>query len=112
MGRTGFAAVVGLVLSISGGDARADCYDVFGCSERDRFRATDLRSGPTCEFLWTMRNSIYRQRGYCFATPRGVDTFGNEGCRYRDIARVPLNATERANAATILRVEREKGCSG
>lgn len=90
--------------------AQAACYDVFGCTDRNVFRARDLRDGPTCEFLWVMRNTIYQERGYCFRTPRAIAYLGNDGCRYRDLEAVPISRIERANAATIAGVEREMGC--
>jgi hypothetical protein len=109
-GRIRSGLVIGLLLA-GAGAASASCYDVFGCSDRTLFRAQDLRSGPNCEFLWAMRNAIYQERGYCFRTPRAISYFGNESCRFRDIDAVPLNRFERANAATILQVERELGCA-
>lgn len=103
------AALAGVFLTLSGA-AYGDCYDVFGCSERDRFKFEDLANGPNCDFLYTMRNRIYHQRQYCFKTGRAIATLGNENCRYRDMAQVPLSAVERANAALILQVEQAKGC--
>ena len=90
--------------------ARADCYDVYGCTDTDRFRLQDLLDGPNCNFLWTMRNAIYKERGYCFRTQRGIRAFGNAGCRYDDVEAVPLSAIERGNVATIQRAERMKAC--
>jgi len=37
--------------------ASADCYDVFGCSDKTYFRTADLQDGPNCEFLWLMRTA-------------------------------------------------------
>lgn len=90
--------------------AKADCYDVFGCSDRNYFRAQDLSNGPNCEFLWEMRNGIYAQRGYCFHSRRGIETMGNDRCRFYDVDEVPLNRYERANVATISSVESAMGC--
>ncbi len=90
--------------------ARADCYDVFGCSDRNRFRANDLMDGPNCDFLYMMRNNIYKERGYCFTTPRAIQTFGNAGCRFDNVNEAPLNTFERANVATIQSVEAAKHC--
>jgi len=90
--------------------ARAECYDVFGCSDKAYFRAADLRDGPNCEFLWAMRNSIFSQHGYCFHTQRGIRTFGNADCRFNDVNLVPLNNFERANASTIQSVETSMHC--
>lgn len=105
-----FRAAAVFALIAFGGVAAADCYDVFGCTDRDRFRVGDLKSGPNCEFLYVMRNGIYAQHGYCFQTPRGIATFGNAGCVSGDANALGLNATERANAATILQAEHAMGC--
>lgn len=98
------------VLTLAAGAVQADCYDVFGCSDHNIFRATDLANGPTCEFLYMMRNSIYKQRGYCFTTSRAIAMFGNAGCLHDSVRDAPLNRVEQANVATILSVERAKGC--
>ena len=91
--------------------AEADCYDVFGCTDRNRFNFEQLANGPNCEFLYEMRNRIYAEHGYCFKTARAISTFGNDGCRYADVNMVPLSNLERGNAATILQAERAKGCA-
>ncbi len=96
-------------LMISTG-VHAECYDVFGCSDRNYFRASDLMDGPNCDFLYMMRSSIYQERGYCFSTPRAIQTFGNAGCRFHGANEVPLNRFERANVATIKSVEAAKNC--
>ncbi len=88
----------------------ADCYDILGCTDRDLFLAAPHPTGPNCNFLWVMRNSILRQHGYCFHTARGKSEMGTEGCRYSDAASVPINSIERANIATIARAERLKSC--
>jgi hypothetical protein len=90
--------------------ACADCYDVFGCSERDRFNFEQLANGPNCDFLYAMGNRIYQEHHYCFKTARAIATLGNEDCRYNDVNQVPLSAIERGNAAVILRVEQAKRC--
>ncbi len=97
----------------AGPAAAADCYDILGCTDRDLFSnnfayLASPSMGPNCEFLWQMRNGIFAQRGYCFRTPRAIAVFGNEDCRYRNLADVPLNRIERANVATIARAERLK----
>lgn len=104
------ALVLAALVATAATPALADCYDVFGCSNRDRFAYRDLVSGPNCEFLWQMRNRIYQENGYCFATSRAIATFGNEGCRYVDADEVPMNRIERANVATIKRAEAALGC--
>jgi len=90
--------------------ALADCYDVFGCSDKNPFKLNDLLDGPNCDFLYTMRNAIYRQHGYCFKTARAIATFGNDGCSVDNAANLGLNALEQGNAALIARAESIKGC--
>ena len=105
-----FIALTGALLSYSSA-AHADCYEVFGCTERDRFNFEQLANGPHCEFLYSMRNRIYQQHQYCFKTARAIATLGNDNCRINDMGQVPLSAVERANAAVILQVEHAKGCA-
>ena len=94
----------------------ADCYDVLGCTDRNSFAAhysylaAPSPDGPTCDFLYVMRNTIYAQHGYCFKTARGIQEIGNSGCRIYDMAAVPLSQIERNNVATIQRAERAKRC--
>ena len=109
------AVLAAFVIANNVRPAAADCYDILGCTDRDLFSnnfdyLASTSIGPDCEFLWQMRNGIFAQRGYCFSSRRAIDIFGNEGCRYRNLADVPLNRIERANIATILRAERLKSC--
>lgn len=107
---SGLALLSVIFLALSAG-AQAECYDVFGCSDRNYFRASDLIDGPNCDFLYMMRNGIYKERGYCFATPRAIQTFGNAGCRFDSVNEVPLNRFERANVATLQSVEDALHCA-
>jgi hypothetical protein len=101
-----------LVLSILAAPmAKADCYDVFGCTAQNAFRLNDLLNGPNCEFLYVMRNRIYAEHGYCFRTPRAISTLGNDNCHVADVGQLGLNRLEQANAATILHAEHIKGCA-
>ena len=43
-------------------------------------------------------------------TAKAVKAFGNAGCLYHDVARVPRNDFERANISVIKEVENSKGC--
>lgn len=95
---------------------RADCYDILGCSDRSRFSRhadyLDSRTdGPTCEFLSTMRNRIYQEHGFCFATPKLREELGNDGCSVHDVGALALSPIESANVAAIARAERIKHCS-
>ena len=103
------AAVAALVAATTS-PVLADCYDVFGCSNRDVFRYRDLVSGPNCEFLWQMRNRIYQENGYCFKTARAIATLGNDGCRYASEGALPMNRIERSNVDTIKKAEAALGC--
>jgi hypothetical protein len=108
--RTGFAAAVaGLVTVAAGGQALADCFENIGCPNDHYIPKSQLRQ-LGCDPLWTVRNSIFRDNGYCFKTARAKELFSNEGCSYTDQAAVPLNAYERENVARIVSVEREMGC--
>jgi hypothetical protein len=104
---TGIAA---LGLMVMGGAASADCYDVFGCTNQNRFRFSDLMNGPNCEFLYEMRNGIYAAHHYCFVTPRAIAMFGNAGCRGQNPNALGMNGVELGNATTILQAEHAKGC--
>jgi len=64
----------------------------------------------SCEQLWFGRNSIYKEAGYCFKTPRAIAAFGNAGCQYDDINDVQLNPENRNFAAAIQHAERIKAC--
>ncbi|CAX24927.1 MAG: YARHG domain-containing protein [Methylorubrum extorquens] len=64
-----------------------------------------------CDELWGERNAIYKDAGYCFRTERAIRAFGNSGCKYDELADVPLPARQRADIADIQRQERENGCA-
>jgi hypothetical protein len=63
-----------------------------------------------CDELWAERNAVYAEAGYCFKTPRAIRAFGNAGCKYDDLADVPLSARDRAKVADILRQEQANRC--
>lgn len=65
----------------------------------------------SCEQLWFARNSIFKEAGYCFKTPRAISAFGNAGCRYDDIEAVQLTPENKNFASAIQRTERVKACS-
>jgi hypothetical protein len=64
----------------------------------------------TCDQLWFARNSIFKEAGYCFKTPRAIAAFGNAGCRYDDIEAVRLSPDNQHFAEAIQRAERIKAC--
>ena len=104
----GFVVTLALLAGISG--ASANCYELIGCDDSDTFRRADLRQ-LSCQSLWEVRNWIYKQNGYCFSTQRAKNAFGNEGCWITNQGQVKLNAFERQNVATIVAVEKARGCS-
>jgi hypothetical protein len=89
--------------------ARANCYELIGCTNKDYFQASQL-SQLGCQLLWDVRNAIYKENGYCFHTAKAIQYFGNAGCKYDDITLVPLNDVERANISAIKQMEAAKGC--
>lgn len=111
--RLSVTAVVALAASLAS-PVLADCYDILGCTDKDAFSAhysyLVAADGPTCDFLYTMRNLIYSQHGYCFKTARAIQEIGNAGCRFQNMADVPLSQIERNNVATIQRAETAKRC--
>jgi hypothetical protein len=115
-GRIGIAAVaalsiaaVGATLVASPSPARANCYELIGCTNKDYFKAAQLKQ-LSCQILWEVRNTIYKENGYCFHTQKAIKAFGNAGCKFDDAGDVPLNAAERHNVLAIKKVEAKKGC--
>jgi YARHG domain len=72
--------------------------------------AGDAPEHWNCQQLWTARNQIYKDGGYCFVTQRAVRRFGNAGCDYDDVSDVPLSANQRREVAEIVKYERAKRC--
>lgn len=103
------AAFAILTDAAAAGDDAVLCYEVVGCVQQRHISPRDAEK-LGCDQLWTVRNGIYAARGYCFSTQRGIDEFGNEGCRYSDQNAVPLNDYERANVKLIQSIERRRGC--
>ncbi len=64
----------------------------------------------SCDSLWTVRNSIYNDNGYCFKTAAAKAAFDNSDCTVANAANVPLNGVEKTNISRIVRVEKEKHC--
>ena len=108
----GAAAAFGFVMMAFAGatPAWADCYEVIGCTDSDRFDGDDLEEF-SCENLWHVRNRIYDENGYCFSTERGREAFDNSGCWIEDQADVALSEIERQNVDEIVEAEEENGCS-
>lgn len=115
-GRIGLAAVAilsiaaaGATLLASPSPASANCYELIGCTNKDYFKTSQLKQ-LSCQILWEVRNTIYKENGYCFHTQKAIQAFGNAGCKYDNMGDVPLNAAERHNVLAIKKVEAKKGC--
>ena len=115
-GRIGLAAVAALSIAAAGATllaspspARANCYELIGCTNKDYFKAWQLKQ-LSCQILWEVRNTIYKENGYCFHTQKAINAFGNAGCKYDNAGDVPFNAAERHNVIAIKKAEAKKGC--
>ena len=93
---------------VTASPAQANCCENFGCTSE--YFAVHQLEQASCQVLWEVRNTIFKERGYCFGTAKAVKAFGNAGCLYDDVARVPRNDFERANISAVKGVERSKGC--
>src|SRR3954449_3874096 len=62
-----------------------------------------LSHAQSCQSLWVERNTYYKDGGYCFKTSRGINYFGNAGCRYDSENAVPLSRSPRERVAAISR---------
>lgn len=89
--------------------AYANCYELIGCTDQQYFKPYQLQQ-LGCQPLCDVRNTIYKENGYCFHTAKAIKYFGNAGCLYDNAADVPLNKYERKNVAAIKKVEKSKGC--
>lgn len=109
MHRTLQAAVVVFGVAGAVGPAAADCYELIGCPNDHNIPVSELRQ-LSCDSLWTVRNAMYDEGGYCFKTAKALAVYSNDGCLYNDAAQVPLNSYERTNISRIGEVEKSKGC--
>lgn len=99
---------LGAFITTSGSPAYAGCH-LIDCVE-NVFIKREQVAKKSCEDLWILRNSIYKDAGYCFKSARAIKWFGNAGCQHDDEAAVPLNDYQRANAKLLQSVAAEKGC--
>ncbi len=65
----------------------------------------------SCPELWTMRNQIYKNAGYCFKSSRAMAAFGNAGCKFDSIDAVPLSNVDRTVLRDIARSSKRQHCS-
>jgi hypothetical protein len=102
--------VTGLVILLGfAALSSASCLENVGCTNEHYMTLMEVQQ-LGCQNLYTLRNVIYRDNGYCFKTARAIAELGNEGCIHDDADAVPLNAYERANVELVKRVETAKNC--
>ncbi len=71
-----------------------------------------LDEGATCDQLWTARNLIWKDYGYCFTTDRAIRAFGNDGCQQGlDRAAISLAPEDAAEVDRLSRLEKQLGCN-
>ena len=97
----------------SGRDAKAyiHCCAEAGGAQVAREPVAREIADFSCEQLWFSRNSIYKEAGYCFKTPRAISAFGNAGCRYDDVEAVQLTPENKNFVQVIQRTERANHCT-
>ncbi len=105
------AAAVALlsVATLAPAPASAACFEFVGCTNDHVMPYSALRQ-LSCGALWTVRNTIFYENGYCFQTDRGRAVFDNTGCSYYNSGQVPMSRIERTNVDRVRQVERQKGC--
>lgn len=86
------------------------CSDSSGSQTQEQTPSVQIMD-LSCDQLWSVRNSIFKEVGYCFKTPRAISRFGNAGCQYDDVGQVRLSAENQNFAEAIQRAERAKACS-
>ena len=110
LARAGVAVGFLMIVSIGAAAARADCLEVIGCTDSDRFDLDDLYE-LSCENLWHVRNRIYDENGYCFGSERGQEAFDNSDCWIKNQANVELSEIETYNVDQIVKAEEENACN-
>jgi hypothetical protein len=90
--------------------AKAVCIngDVF-CSDQHAFSKQLLRN-LSCDDLWSLRNTIFDEHGYCFPQQLEAGRFNNRDCAVDVFSNLDLNRNERDNVSVILEMERAKLC--
>ena len=104
------AGAVAMTVGLGAPGANAACFESgVGCTN-DHYIPASVLQLLSCDALWTVRNTIFDENGYCFQTAKAKAVFSNAGCQYTGMAQMPLNAYEIANIATVRKVEKAKGC--
>ena len=64
----------------------------------------------SCQILWEVRNTIYKENGYCFHTAKGIKFFGNAGCTYDNEGSIPMSRADKNTVLAIKKREQNLGC--
>jgi hypothetical protein len=100
----------GWAFSGQGSKAYILCCSTSDGSQTDATPVAKEITDFSCEQLWFARNSIFKEAGYCFKTPRAIAAFGNAGCLYDDVDAVRLSPENQNFAEATQRAERVKAC--
>jgi hypothetical protein len=104
------AATIGFAAFFTTQPAAAACFEgAIGCTESSVISEKALEE-LSCDNLWTVRNMIFDENGYCFKTAKAKDVFSNDGCAYMTMASMPLNSYETKNIQLVQAVEKQKAC--
>jgi YARHG domain len=100
-----YAAVAALIT-----DRRAP--EVAGYAKRVEPELASKLAGASCSELWMIRNTVFKDAGYCFQTERAQQQFGNAGCRHSNVSDVPLSERQKGIIEAIRAKEAGMSCSG
>jgi hypothetical protein len=104
------AATIGFAALFTTPAANAACFEgAVGCTDSATIPVAALQA-LSCDSLWTVRNMIFDENGYCFTSAKGKATFSNVGCMYHSMSAMPLNSYEVKNIALVKSVEKQKAC--
>ena len=102
---------VAFLLIVATGPATAGCYESgVNCTDDHNIPKSVLRT-LSCDALWTIRNSIYNEHGYCFKTAAAKSVFDNSDCSVHNASNLDFNSYEQTNIDRIASVEDEMGCN-
>jgi hypothetical protein len=101
--------LVAVATGLSAPALAGSCFEDVGCPADHNIPIWQLKK-MSCDGLWTVRNSIFRDNGYCFKTKRALAIWDNNGCQYWNSGDVPLNNFESTNVSRISSVEKQMGC--
>ena len=102
--------MAGLAMVAVAGSASAACFESgIGCTDDHKISTSALRN-LSCDALWTVRNSIYNDHGYCFKTAAARRVFDNSDCSVNNAAHLGFSNIEQTNINRIVAVESNFGC--